>query len=1377
MNYKLFFHQIIIIQFLIISTLDTVGQLRNSFFNNYSISEGLSDNFIHCIFQDSKGWIWIGTSYGILRYDGYNFIKLQTNSPESESLGKTLVRTIYEDKSGVLWIGTENQGIYIYDRREYGIKQLKNQNKQISLNNNSIWAITGDTFDNLWIGSEDGLLKYNYNTGESKLVSYSKSARPVLSNNFIRSLHVDKEGYLWIGTNAGIEKLDIKSGKTKRYLKSNSLYERENEVWKIYEDALGQIWIGTYLGGLKKYIQPIDSFENFVLDPHNERARTVRAIVEDNYNNLWIGTRGGLYSINLNNSQINHYAHNQLEDNSLIHNSVLELFKDRKGDLWIGTRDGISYLNFDKQAFGYLSTGVGEGEYLNNNEVYAFWENENHDIWIGTENGGINLYHSKTGELTYVTKTNGLSSNCIKSMCPDGRGNLLIGTYLGGLNQLNLKTGEIIYYYHNLNDTASISGNAVWSIIRDRKNRIWVGTDGGFDLFDPVTGKFQRFGEKYGLKNIVMVYEDKKSRLWVYYENVKLSMIDSNGAIRDFPYKARTIWDDGTNIWLGTLGNGLIKLNLEQNQTEAFTVENGLCSNFIYGLVNIQGNNLWMSTKNGIARFDLKKGTFTNFSTTDGLLNDQYNYGAYILSKDGTLIFGGRKGVDFVFTNKLRENTFDPPIVLTDFKILNKSVPILNKSDKNALLTNFVSETQRIAMNYSRSALTFEFAALNYTNSSKNQYSYKLEGFDEFWNNVKNQRTATYTNLEPGEYTFIVKGSNNDGVFSSKVAKIAIAVLPPLYKTWYFRIIVLMVLFLLVYSLYILISNREKLKTQLFLERQSARKMQELERLKHQFFMNISHEIRTPLTLIIGPLEKVLNSNLDKRAILSHLEIVRRNTQNLTKLVNQLLDYRKLETGNIQLELKKGNFSDFFRDIVYSFKNMANEKKIKLSFRTTQNGIFTSFDPDKIEKIANNLLSNAIKFTGEGGSVSVNLSIIFLDDIEEDDSYVPEFDKSNINVKQFIQVVVRDTGIGIPSNQIDKIFNRFLQGTNTNKVNQGSGIGLNLTKELVKIHNGYIKVKSKEEKGSKFIVLIPFPEEDQIDNSSHEYHITEPNDEVASELFSSMAHESDLQNYIHSNIPIILLADDNSDLRIFIKHHFEPAYKVIEATNGQIAWEKSLEIIPDIIIADVMMPVLDGFELCRKIKKDERTSHIPLILLTALTSKEKQISGIDIGADDYITKPFDISLLKAKADNILSIRKALRERYSKELLLRPKDVVITSPDEKFFKRVITVIEKNMSNAEFDIDDFASHVGVSRTQLYRKIAAMTDMSAKEFIRDIRLKRAAQMILQDKLTISEIALEVGFNDINYFRKRFKKKFGMSATQFLKNNPQQSENSITF
>jgi len=1352
------------------------AQIRHSFFSNYTIRDGLTDNIIHCIYQDSKGWIWMGTTFGAGRFDGYTFKKFDIGTQESDVMGKSLIRTITEDREGNIWIGSENQGIFIYKRDSCKLKQIKKQGKYDQLCCNSIWSIVEDAQGKIWIATEQGLNRFD--PVNQSLTAYTQNSRGSLKliHDFVRILRFDHKGNLWIGTSEGITVFDFAKNTSRNYLTDIPEIKRENEVWEIYEDSRNQIWVGTYLGGMKRLNPATDSFEQIELEKNNERAKTVRAVVQDKKGYYWIATRGGLYRIDAKDNKIAHFEHNDLDDNSLVHNSVIELIIDKKGDLWAGTRDGISHLNFDKQAFGNISAGKNPGLLLNHSEVYVFWEGTDDDIWIGTEAGGINIYNYHTNRIAYLTRENGLSNNCIKALCSDQNGHLLIGTYLGGLNILDLNTGSVEYLKHNPADTTTISDNDVWSIIRDGQGRFWVGTANGLDLFDMKTRTFRRLGKKFNMSNVLMVYEDSRGRIWAYSENLKLTMIDTDGKTRDFPFKARTMCDDkDNNLWIGTLGNGLVKFNPETNETKTYTVEDGLCNNIIYGIINVDDHYLWLSTINGISRFDLQTKKFKNFFHNDGLLNSQFNYGAYLRESDGTLVFGGGKGVDFIFLDQLDENRFVPPIVFTDFKVFNEPVPVvLNKEEVKNALPNLISETKQIVLDYDQNMLTFEFAALNYANSEKNEYQYKLEGFDRGWNKIGNQRRATYTNLDPGEYTLRVLGSNNDGLYNTEGASLNITILPPFWKTLWFRLVIVIVLISIGYTIYVFIANREKLKSQLLIERQSARKVQELERLKHQFFMNISHEIRTPLSLILGPLDKLLNNDLDAEIRKSHLEIIHRNTRNLTQLVNQLLDYRRLETGNVRLELSQGNLVSFLKDVYSTFSELAEEKKIELTFHATQPEIVAFFDSDKIEKIVNNLMSNALKYTNEGGKVGLSVTQVFQEDIDDTETYLPPFDRNSAHYEKYIQITVKDTGIGIPGSQLGKIFNRFKQVTNSsNRKTGGYGIGLYFAKELVNIHKGYILVKSKEGKGSRFSLLIPLIEEleenkvpaapDSVVHSTHS--------EQATQVFD----EESVKSKRISQQPIILIVDDNPDIKKFLTHHFEPEYQVVTARNGIEGWELALEVVPDIILADIMMPLMDGREFCRKIKKDERTSHIPVVILTALSSRENQMAGIDAGVDDYIVKPFDVTLLCARVDNIISIRKGLRERFSKEMLLRPSEVILASPDEKFLKKVVHVIEKNMDNIEFDVDQMAANIGVSRTQLYRKIAALTNMTAKEFVRDLRLQRAAQMIVQNKLNISEVALQTGFNDISYFRKCFKEKYGMSASEYSRKHSETELESV--
>jgi len=553
----------------------------------------------------------------------------------------------------------------------------------------------------------------------------------------------------------------------------------------------------------------------------------------------------------------------------------------------------------------------------------------------------------------------------------------------------------------------------------------------------------------------------------------------------------------------------------------------------------------------------------------------------------------------------------------------------------------------------------------------------------------------------------------------------------------------------LFYLLIVFLLNKEKLKNELVLERMNAKKLHELDMMKLRFYTNISHEIRTPLTLILGPLEKMRNNTIPETEFKGHVELMHRNASQLHQLINQLLDFRKLETGNLKLSLTRGDMVSFLAGIVGSFDKYAEEKEIELKFNSLKKEIISNFDVDKLGKIANNLLSNAFKFTGKGGRISVNLALVF--DSDDNDPIGESSDK------RIIEITVKDTGIGISESNQQKIFTRFFQVDDSAK-QSGTGIGLALTKELVKLHNGHISVQSKPGKGSKFTIHLPYEEA-----THHEIGLPEtsedPNDHTGARQAEDLSAEM-----MATGRKIMLLVDDNPDVRYFIKSHFLYNYQVLEAENGTVGWNIALKTIPDIIISDVMMPDMDGFEFCRKIRKDERTSHIPIILVTALGSREHEIEGLSHGADDYITKPFDLVILQTKVENILSVRQSLRQKYTSEMLLQPKNIILSSPDERFLQKAIEVVEKNISDPDLDIERFASEIGVSRMQLYRKLDALTEMTVKEFVRNIRLKRAAQMLVQKKLNVSEVAYAVGFKDLSHFRKCFKQEYGMSASDYV-------------
>ncbi|MBN2774576.1 MAG: response regulator, partial [Prolixibacteraceae bacterium] len=1023
---------------------------------------------------------------------------------------------------------------------------------------------------------------------------------------------------------------------------------------------------------------------------------------------------------------------------------------DSKGETWIGTRGGLNLLARSKQVFHKFSAMPDDNNFLNSSIIYAIWIDNEGNIYVGTEDGGVNIYNPTTGKYNYLTAEGqspfALSQNCIKAFLDDGKGNLWIGTFLGGIDILNLKTSHITNYSHDPGNNSSLSDNRVWDFTMDKSGQIWIATTKGVDRFDPKNNSFIHYPQIFGVEQVAWIDSDSDNNIWIGAIDEIIIYNQSSKQITRFKERSRSFFEDHKNrYWITTFDRGIAIYSKSEGPLKYYNEDDGLANNQSLCILEDNDYNLWISTNNGLSKFNPELESFQNFTYNDGLQNNQFCYLSSYKAKSGELLFGSISGFNVFNPEEIVPYNTNVPIVLTDLKIFNKSVEI--GDDKKSVLTKSISETNELTLDFSQNVFTIEFAALNYVNSENNLYSYYLEGFDRDWNEPSNIRTATYTNLNPDEYILHIKLVNPGTPAESPELQLKINITPPFWKTTLFRILIILSIILLIYTLVKFIINREKIKNDLILERINARKLHELDMLKLRFFTNISHEIRTPLTLIIGPIEKMLTKKINPEEIPDHLKLVHRNAKQLDRLINQLLDFRKLESGNLKLNLTQSDIVSFVSEIVHSFDEFAKEKEITLSFNTLKKNLVTIFDPDKVEKILNNLLSNAFKFTGSGGKITVNLSLVFDSDDEDYEHSQAE--------RQFIELTVKDTGQGIKSKNLDKIFNRFFQ-TGKENDNPGTGIGLALVKELVKLHKGDIFVTSKPGKGSKFTIRIPY------ETSLQEMQSTQTDDEESAVYEKDNSAQNENSDIFQSKI--MLIVEDNPDVRFFIKSHFNGVYKILEAKNGQDGWEKALQIIPDVIISDIMMPDVDGYEFCKKIKKDERTSHIPILLITALHSKEHELKGLSYGADDYITKPFDIQVLQAKVENMLSIRESLKEKFTNTVILEPKNVVISSPDERFLQKVIEIVENNISDSELDIEQFALKVGVSRMQLYRKLHALTDMTVKEFIRHIRLKRATQLLVQKKMNISEIAFAVGFKDLSHFRKCFRREFGMSATEYI-------------
>ena len=1328
-------------------------------FDIYTQESGLPNNLIQNIFQDSRGWMWIGTSQGLSRFDGYEFRNFLTNPLDSTSLMGNLIRVIREDRHGNLLVGTENGGLNVFNRLTETFSHPLNKQSNLNFGEISVNDIEEDQKGNLWLGTDINILVID-TLGKITTINPKPAniAIPIVFN-YIRVLQFDKKGNLWIGTNNGLFVYNQQTNEVKAY---DFPFEpnQNREIWELYLDDEGLLWVGTYAAGLYIVNPATGNVRKIILNPEHDRTETVRTISKGVLGDFWIGTRGGLYTYSKTEGVTGFFKHDERNPRSLSNNSILSVYHDTRGETWIGTRGGLNLLAKSKQLFHNYGTMPDDNHYLNSNIVYAFWIDESGKIWIGTEDGGINIYNPSTGTYEYLmTNSNGnsLSENCIKAFLNDGKGNLWVATFLGGIDVIHLKTGKISHFKANPNSKGSLSDNRVWDLCMDNNRRIWVVTSQGVDLYNEQTNSFIHQPQLNGNNQVSWIESDSKGNLWMGSTIELIYFNQEENTIKRFNEYTRSMYEDsGNRIWIATMNHGIAIYDTEKGPLTYYDETDGLANNHALCVLEDELKNLWISTYNGLSRLNVETGVFNNFTTRDGLSNNQFCYGAAYKNSDGELFFGSVSGYNKFKPEDIVADDTDVPIVLTDLKIFNKSVAI--SGDRKSVLKNSISETRELVLGYDQNVFTIEFAALNYVNSTNNIYTYKLEGFNKDWVEPGKIRSATYTNLNPGEYTLKIKRIIPGMPGSGKELSLAIVVLPPYWKTKWFLILMLSLILAMIYALVRFFINREKIKNELVLERVNARKLHEIDMMKLKFFTNISHEIRTPLTLILGPLEKMLDKpDLDTQTK-TNLELMRRNAGNLNKLVNQLLDFRKLQTGNLKLNLTEADIVEFIRNIVNSFNDFAIEKQVKLRFNTLKQHLFVSFDPDKIEKIMNNLLSNAFKFTDHGGLINVNISLIF----GADDDDFSEADKE----KQFIEISVKDSGRGIEPSHLDKIFHRFFQADNDEN-NAGFGIGLSLVKELVTLHKGKIFVTSKPGKGTRFTIRIPYQtsvhDVAAIPESQSEQRKPE---EIRS--FKNITEE--LAENI--NLRIMLVVDDNQDVRQFIAANFSESFHIIEARNGEEGWNLALKTIPDIVLSDIIMPETDGFELCKRLKNDERTSHIPVLLLTALHAKDHELKGITMGADDYITKPFDLSVLQAKVENMLSIRDSLRGKYAGIMVLEPTKVILASPDERFLQKAIEVIEQNIADSELDIESFSLKVGVSRMQLYRKLHVLTNMTVKEFIRHIRLKRAAQMLEQEKLNVSEVAYAVGFKDLSHFRKNFKQEFGMNATEFVNRNKGKSE-----
>jgi len=1348
-------------------------------FSHLDIKAGLSHNQVNCIYKDKKGFMWFGTLSGLNKYDGYSFKSFKHVAGDTTTLDDDYIVSINPGPENKLWIETRT-GFNIYDpATEKFSKNLKNFMYKIKVYDTYILAIKKDRFGNFWFlehNATQGIFKYDPITKETINLLHKQGDTTSIYSNLVTDLSVDSKGNIWLISSAGVlERLDPKSYKVNYRLKLEQLPAALSTTYKIFIDKQDDIWafVPSYSKGVF-FISPKNKVIKHILKATGSiNTDVISDVTQDDKSRIWIATdHGGINLLNKQDFTTQYLLNREDDDKTIGQNSITCVYVDDIGIIWCGSyKRGISYYHQDIIKFASYTHHLSDKNSLPFSDVNSFAEDKPGNIWVGTNGGGLIYWDRKTGSfkqyLHNVADKNSLTNNVVVKLFIDHEQKLWIGTYYGGLDCFDGKVFK--HYRHNDANAKSISEDRVCAITEDSDHNLLVGTlSAGLNVLDKNRNvvAIYRFDGDINERSIHSNYissviEDRRKNLWIVTAYGLDLLVKKDHRFLHYLHDDKdpnSLINNNTNniledkdglIWISTREG----ISIFDYKTKKFTNINkldGLPDNTVIDMQEFSRNNIWVSTPNGLSSIFIDRSAgklkfrFVNYNETEGLQGREFTENSSYKTRAGELLFGGGNGFNIFKPSNILNSTNPPNLVFTDLQIFNQSVKVDDKVNGSVILKQSIVDLKDLKLKYNDNVFAIEFAALNYFNPDKTKYQYRMDGFDKRWINADNKvRKATYTNLDPGGYVFRVRAGNNESWDGDELT-LNINISPPFWKTtWAYILYTLLAVGSL---LYLRRSGIQKIRSQFSIEkeREEAQRMHELDLMKIKFFTNVSHEFRTPLSLIMAPVDKILKQ-IAEPEVQRQLMMVNRNAKRLLNLVNQLLDFRKMEYHELKLHKMNGDVIGFIKDLSFAFTDVADQKSIGFIFDSEIDTYYTSFDHDKIERIMFNLLSNAYKFTHEGGQVSVLINLI---------------DKKDTG-GHLLEIRVIDTGIGIAADKLNRIFDPFFQNDLPGSMlNQGSGIGLSITKEFVKLHEGEIYVESEFNQGSCFTVLLPLV---QLDISVFTDTLI-PIDHPAelSPLYDLPKIDSHKENR-DGKRPTVLLVEDNDDFRFYIKDNLKSAFNVIEAENGKKGWQKALAQHPNLIVSDISMPEMNGIDLCLKIKNDKRTSHIPVILLTALTGEDQQLKGLETGATDYLTKPFNFEILQSKIRNILSQQESMRKTYTKQVEVSPTEMHIDSPDEQFMKKVLILIDSNISNPNFSVEELSNEVFVSRYTLYKKILAMTGKTPNELVRSMRLKRAAQLLETGHLTISQICHKVGFKSQKYFVKMFKAEYNTIPSKY--------------
>lgn len=1334
------------------------AQNQNLLKNFLTVEEGLSHNEVTSIVQDNDGFIWIGTRGGLNRYDGYEFKIFNQVPGDSNSLVNPSIESLFVDSKGNIWIGSKSGGVSKYNPVTGAFKNIISNYKKQSelLPDNRVLCFHEDKKGRIWMGTwENGVIVFDEQNNTSKRYL----------TGLVNSIKETAEGKIWVGSSTNLFEY-IETGDTLKLHDAGSV----EEIW--YDENLNALWL----------VQGnVQGFRKFDLRNHEVKKYRVHqsipelpdlnypfeSILIDSRDNIWIGTWGtGLFLFNKEAEQFSQfqiYPENRGTFNK-DYDAILDIFEDADGNIWIGTNGGGVCVLTPKLKFNSVGFHPEKNKGLKNTRIMTVVEDKNNNLWLGTIGSGLIWSPDKINfyPVDYPEEIDPSGFFVVKNLFVDNNNTVWVGTGPGtyfirfenGVPKMkdtktnlqtifpaqavsfldahemfwvgSLQNGLFLYDKNNnyrlvkqLNKMNKSSGDLfsdrISDLLLDSKGRVWLGTYNGLHIFNPED-------------TTVSLVENKLNIQGEFTGNIITSLeADQKG-----------------NIWIGTPNglNRLSEIGVNHFKVDYFTEDNGLASNFVKGISHDQNGNIWLSTNIGISKFETKNLRFINFNETDGVNGKNFTEASVFRNpKSGEIFFGGTQGLTWFNPDEIIEHSQSPKPVFTGLRVLNKNVEAGQEIDSKKILNKSITHTARLDLSFHQNNFEVEFSALNYKSLGRSHYEYFLENHDKDWNKIGNRRFVYFNNLRPGEYKLLVKSLNSHNVRNDDAAELIIRIHPPFWQAWYALVFYILVIVGLVTIIRWNAVKQVRLTNNLEMEKVQHDQDQKLNELKLRFFTNLSHEFRTPLTLILAPLKELMGKaekfDLSLEAQ-NKIGIIQKNSIRLMKLVNQLLDFRKVESGNMKLSASKTNFGEFVAEICHPFFELAQINNIKFKVNTKLKTQNIWIDRDKMEIILNNLISNAFKNVDEKGKIEVDL-------FEEEDE---------------VLISVSDNGPGIPKTEIDNIFDRFYR---VGKVeNYGSsGIGLALVKRFTELHKGNISVVSEQNVLTQFTVSLPkgikhLKQDDIVDIEVNDIGFTRKE-----QIFSGILPVKEKQK--EKSGECILIVEDNQEVNDYLFHLLEPLYFVEIAKNGAEGFDIATQKIPDLIISDVMMPKIDGFELCKKIRENKATSTIPFIFLTAKSNEQCKLLGTQLGADDFISKPFDPNLLLEKVKNILASRKKLQKQYSRSIWLEPSDIEITSSDEIFIEKTISIIEKNLQNHNFSSEVLASELNMSNSSLYRKLKSLIDTSTAEFIRSIRIKRAAQLLANKEKTITEIAYEVGFNDVKHFRTVFQKQFACSPSEY--------------